>query len=310
MVSLFSLSQASWLYPLRVSIITIQPSYPSLRQLTTSTSKQGIIFFICHPFLWPLFRARLFSISLLSAFIYTILFTLTYLPQVAFLAIFQGTGAWVNGLFLVLGEGAAIVQILFEAFFVDETLVDVFDAVLISQGEEDLVATSRTIHPRADQSQGGDGDGDGNGNGDAALSLNPTQRLGKPITSAIYAPFSLRQIVEFIVLLPLNLVPVAGTPMFLILTGYRAGPLQHWRYFEFRGFNKNERKKFVAKRRVRYTWFGTVALILQLVPMLSMFFLLTTAVGSALWATDFERRRRIAIERSEAGRHSGYRTLV
>lgn len=159
-----------------------------------------------------------------------------------------------NGLFLVLGEGAAIVQLLFEAFFVDETLVDVFDAVLISRGEEDLVATSRTIHPRADQSQGGDGDGDGNGNGDAALSLNPTQRLGKPITSAIYAPFSLRQIVEFIVLLPLNFVPVAGTPMFLILTGYRAGPLQHWRYFELRGFNKSERKKFVAKRRVRYTW--------------------------------------------------------
>ncbi|PGH14026.1 hypothetical protein AJ79_03295 [Helicocarpus griseus UAMH5409] len=286
MSPLFSLSQASWLYPLR-----------------------GLIFFISHPYLWPLFRARLLPISLISAFIYVILFTFAYLPQVAFLAIFQGSSAWVNGLFLVLGEGAAIVQVLFEAFFVDETLVDVFDAVLVSQGEEDLVATSRAIHPRADQSQGGDGDGDGNGNGHAALSLNPTQRLGKPITTAVYAPFSLRQIVEFIVLLPLNFVPVAGTPMFLVLTGYRAGPLQHWRYFELRGLNKKERKKFVAKRRLRYTWFGTVALILQLVPMLSMFFLLTTAAGSALWAVDLEKRRRAAIERSQGVRTSGYHDL-
>lgn len=39
------------------------------------------------------------------------------------------------------------------------------------------------------------------------------------------------------------------------------------------------------------TRFGTVALVLQLVPGLSMFFLLSTAAGSALWARDMERRR-------------------
>jgi hypothetical protein len=51
------------------------------------------------------------------------------LPQVAFLAIFHGALAWVNGAFLVLGEGLVIVSLIFEAFLVDETLVDVFDAV-------------------------------------------------------------------------------------------------------------------------------------------------------------------------------------
>jgi len=35
----------------------------------------------------------------------------------------------VNGVFLVLGEGATIIAILFESFLVDETLVDIFDAV-------------------------------------------------------------------------------------------------------------------------------------------------------------------------------------
>lgn len=37
--------------------------------------------------------------------------------------------------------------------------------------------------------------------------------------------------------------------------------------------------------------FGTVALLLQLIPPLSMFFLMSTAVGSALWAVDIETKR-------------------
>ena len=56
---------------------------------------------------------------LLSAFILLNLFFWTYLPQVAFLALFQKTGsAWFNGTFLVLGESAAVVAILFESFLV------------------------------------------------------------------------------------------------------------------------------------------------------------------------------------------------
>ena len=194
------------------------------------------------------------------------------IDQVALLAVFHGHHlAWLNATFLVLGEGAAIVSLLFEAFFVDETLVDVFDAVLIQQGYKDLIATSRILDP------------DGK---------DPVKQLGKPTMSAVYSPFSFRQIAEFIIFLPLNLIPVAGTPMFLILTGYRAGPLQHWRYFKLLDFTKKERNAFIKKRRLRYTWFGTVALLLQLVPVLSMLFLLTTAAGSALWVAKLEGKRR------------------
>jgi hypothetical protein len=42
--------------------------------------------------------------------------------------------------------------------------------------------------------------------------------------------------------------------------------------------------------------FGTIALLLQLVPVLSMFFLLTTAVGSALWVIKLEEQKRIVAE--------------
>lgn len=235
-------------------------------------SNQGIVYFAGHPFLYPLLRARLLPSLLLSIFVFTNLFLWTYLPQVAFLAIFHGIRlAWVNGAFLVLGEGAAITALLFEAFFVDETLVDVFDATLIDQGCRDLVATSRILDPGAD---------------------DPLKELGKPSTSAVYSPFSLRQIIEFIIFLPLNFIPIAGTPLFLVMTGYRAGPLHHWRYFKLLGFTKEERNASISKRKLQYTWFGVSALILQLIPVLSMLFLVTTAAGSALWVARLEESRR------------------
>ena len=87
--------------------------------------------------------------------------------------------------------------------------------------------------------------------------------------------------------------------MFLVLTGYRAGPLQHWRYFKLLNFTKKERNAFIKKRQLRYTWFGTVALLLQLVPVLSMLFLLTTAAGSALWVAQLEGKRRALEARIE-----------
>ena len=208
------------------------------------------------------------------------LFIWTYIPQVAFLAIFHGWAlAWINGAFLVLGEGAAIVSLLFEAFFVDETLVDVFDAVLINEGFKDMLDGSRLLDLEA---------------------VDPVKMLGRPTVSAVYSPFSFRQILEFIIFLPLNLIPVAGTPLFLVLTGYRAGPLHHWRYFKLLGLTKKQRTAFIKKRKLRYTWFGTAALLLQLIPILSMLFLLTTAAGSALWVVRIEKAKRFQQVEAEA----------
>ena len=153
----------------------------------------------------------------------------------------------------------------------DETMVDVFDATLINEGLSDLVAQGRILYPEE---------------------VDPVRQLGKPTTSAMYSPFSLRQLTEFICFIPLNLVPAVGTPVFLILTGYRAGPLQHWRYFKLLALTKKERQATIKRRQLSYTWFGTVALLLQLVPVLSMLFLFTTATGSALWVVRLEALRR------------------
>ena len=205
----------------------------------------------------------------------------------ALLALWQGRGAWVNAAALVLGEGLLLVGLLFEAFLVDETQVDLFDAVLLREGQAALVRPGRILLPEG---------------------ADPVRQLGKPVGTAVYAPFSVRQILEFVVLLPFNFVPIVGTPVFLLLTGYRAGPFHHWRYFRLLGLTRQERKAVVKKRKLRYTWFGTSALILQLIPGFSstelgpflssavmlmsiVLFLMTSAVGSALWAVDLEKAK-------------------
>ncbi len=59
------------------------------------------------------------------------------------------------------------------------------------------------------------------------------------------------------------------------------------------GLTKKERNEQIRSREWKYTWFGSVALLLQLVPVLSMFFLLTSAAGSALWVVQLEKQKRL-----------------
>lgn len=193
--------------------------------------------------MWSLLKARLLPLTLLSLCVLAILFVTVYIPQVALLLLFHGRdSAWVNGTFLVLGEANLVIALLFEAFLVDKTQVDSFDAVLVATGHADLVRARRPVS-----------DEEG----------NPLQRLGPRERGATFAPFSFRQIVEFVILLPLNLIPYAGVPLFLLLTGYRAGPLLQFRYHELKGLTKKERRAFIRTKSMRwqYMWFGTVYLV-------------------------------------------------
>ncbi|KAF4456738.1 hypothetical protein F53441_1174 [Fusarium austroafricanum] len=148
-------------------------------------------------------------------------------------------------------------------------------AALIKFGHKDLVAPQRILFLDAP---------------------NAVRMLGKPTTAAIYTPWSIIQIVELIVFLPLNLVPIVGTPAFIIITGTRLGKLAHYRWFQIKGFSKIEQKKALRDRAWEYVWFGTVAMILELIPVLSLFFLLTTTAGAAEWTARIEDESRSPAE--------------
>lgn len=123
---------------------------------------------------------------------------------------------------------------------------------------------------------------------------NSVKMLGKPTSRAEYTPWSIIQIVELIVFLPLNLVPYVGTPAFIIITGARLGKLAHHRWYKLRGLDRKQTKKEIRDRTWEYTWFGTVAMILELIPILSFFFLLTSTAGSAMWVAEIEKKKRAA----------------
>ncbi|KAK4140744.1 uncharacterized protein C8A04DRAFT_39655 [Dichotomopilus funicola] len=233
---------------------------------------RGIWYFLRHPEFYPLFVSRLLPLSIISFLVYFILFTFAFLPQFLFLLIFHGrAGAVINTTVLVLGEGLVVIQGLFEGFFVDECR-----ATLINHGLTDLIAPQRVLFP------------------DAA---NSVRMLGKPTSRAEYQPWSLVQIIELIVFLPLNLVPYVGTIAFIMITGSRLGKLSHHRWFKLRGISKKDAKRELKIRRWEYLWFGTVAMVLELVPILSFFFLLTSTAGAAMWAAKMEEQSRVRIGR-------------
>lgn len=235
---------------------------------------KGIWYFTTHRYLWPLLQSRLVPLTLLSTCVLAILFLTAYLPIVGFLALFHYRGsAWVNATFFILGIGAVVIQLLFEGMLVDHTQVDVFDAVMVGEGYEDLVKKRRAVSENFEE-------------------IDPYERLGPRDKGAAFYPFSFRQIIELVILLPLNFVPFVGVPLFLILTGYRAGPLMQWRYFQLKEFSRKERKQFIQNKghKFEYMWFGAVHITLQLIPVLAMLFLLTTAAGCALWSIRLERR--------------------
>ncbi|KUI56486.1 hypothetical protein VP1G_03827 [Cytospora mali] len=240
---------------------------------------QGIWYFSSHRKFWPLWAGRLLPLSIISLFVYSIVFFFAYLPQVALLAIWQGRGAWVSALVLTLGEGMVLIQALFEGFFVDEARVDVFDATLIDHGLVDLVAPHRLLFPDAP---------------------NSVKMLGKPTSHAEYAPWSFVQIIELVVYLPLNFIPIVGAPIYIILTGTRLGKLSHYRWHKLRGLHRREMKAEQNKYTWEFIWFGTVAMVLELVPLLSFFFLLTTTAGCALWVSKLEGKARGWNEESRA----------
>ncbi|KAG5965622.1 hypothetical protein E4U58_002759 [Claviceps cyperi] len=253
------------------SLVRSRPAnYLRRAGVAASYPVQGIWYFVRHGEYWPLFTGRLLPLSLISFLVYLILFTFAFLPQYAFLAIFHGWGAWVNAVVLTLGEGLVIIQGLFEGFFVDECRVDVFDATLIRLGFKNLIEPHRILFNDAP----------------TAVSM-----LGKPTSSAVYTPWSMIQMVELVVFLPLNLIPYVGTPAFIVITGTRLGKLAHYRWYQLRGLSKDEAKRETRLLTWDYIWFGTVAMVLELIPILSFFFLLTTTTGSAIWVAKIEDER-------------------
>ena len=167
----------------------------------------------------------------------TAMFFFTYVPQLAILAFTSGPLAPISAALLVLSESSTLINTLSRVFLVDEALVDTFDGTLISCGEENLVADGRHIR----HSRPGDDD--------------PIARLGRLIRKP-FKKLTLTALIRSVLYLPLNMIPVVGTLMYIVLTGKRLGPLAHERYFQLKGWSSNQQQEWVDRNRGAYTRLG------------------------------------------------------
>ncbi|KAH8116330.1 hypothetical protein DFH11DRAFT_1852999 [Phellopilus nigrolimitatus] len=271
----------------------------------TATSKQavlsrtylypplGVLYLARHPPLWPPVLARILPCLALSLAVLVPMFVFTYIPQAAVLSIMNGPVGPVSAAALVCSESSVIINALARAFLLDRALCDLFDATLVCEGQDALVSKGRELKPGS-KSEG-------------------AKKLGKILTRPLQK-FSFASIVEYIVLLPLNLIPVVGTAAFLIMQGRKMGPRFHARYFQLKGFDSVHKDAFVKANSGGYIAFGTISMVLNLVPLVSIFFTLTSTVGAALWAAEIEKKaaypgEKIDVSGKESGKDVGKKEL-
>lgn len=156
----------------------------------------GVFYFLSHRNLWAPLTSRLASLLLLSTGVVFTMFLLTYVPQSFLLTFVNGPIAWISTIALVLSESTAIITALSRTFLIDDALLDLFDAVLLQEGYVTLVENGRELNE-----------------GSSVLG-----RLGKTLKRP-FEKFTIKNLVSYLIWLPINLIPIVGTIAFIVVQG-------------------------------------------------------------------------------------------
>ncbi|KAK0749636.1 hypothetical protein B0T18DRAFT_407173 [Schizothecium vesticola] len=228
---------------------------------------KGIIYFLTHKALWKPLLSKLVPTVGLSIGVVGFMFAFTYLPQLAILVFVNGPLAAFTTALLVLNESSTLISVISKNFLLQEAILDTFDGTLVSRGSTDIVSQGRELK------SGGDS----------------IQRLGKVLKSP-FDRFSPKALVRYVMYLPLNFIPVVGTIAFILLNGRSRGQAAHDRYFQLKKWSASKKSSWLAEHAGPYTAYGTVATVLEMIPVASILFSFTNTVGAALWAADIEAK--------------------
>lgn len=228
---------------------------------------KGIVYFLTHRALWKPFTSRILPTLGLSLGVFGSMLFFTYVPQLAILVFVNGPLAVFTTGLLILNESSTIVNIISRNFLLQDALLDTFDGTLVARNATSIVSEGRQLKSGSD----------------------PISRLGKILKSP-FSKFSPQAIVRYVMYLPLNFIPVVGTIMFLLIQGRGRGKTVHGRYFQLKEWSQSQQQDWLSRHTGPYTTFGTIATLLEMIPVLSMFFTFTNTVGAALWAADLEQK--------------------
>lgn len=226
---------------------------------------RGIFYFLSHRALWKPLLSKLVPTMTLSVGVIAFMFFFAYLPQLAILVFVNGPLAAFTTILLTLNESSTLITFISKNFLIQDALVDTFDGVLVARNETTILSEARQLNSEGD----------------------PIAKLGKLVMSP-FEKFTPKALIRYVMYLPLNFIPVVGTIIFVLIQGRTRGNSIHTRYFQLKKWSNSQRKAWLMENTAPYTAFGTVATLLELIPVVSILFSFTNTVGAALWAADIE----------------------
>jgi hypothetical protein len=177
----------------------------------------GIALVFIRPSLHAHVASRILPLMLLSLVVMAFMFTFIYIPHVIVLSLLHhNVLVFGNAALMVLSESSVIIALLAEAWFTERQTIDIFDTVFLEETAgvagldrrcQEMVRAVRVVDIQVTPDDYG---------------RHPKLRfeLGDHrIDPFVKLCASLRLTFYFLVELPLNLVPVFGTTLFLCLQG-------------------------------------------------------------------------------------------
>ncbi|RFU73269.1 hypothetical protein TARUN_8980 [Trichoderma arundinaceum] len=234
---------------------------------------KGIFYFVAHRSLWQPLLDRVVPYGTLTVSVIAAMFAIAYLPQLAVLVLFNGPLAVFSTVLLILNESSIIIHMISRTWLLQEALMDTFDGTLVARNATAVVQQGREVRPGND----------------------PMKKLGK-VFKKRFEKMSLTSMVRYVMYLPLNFIPVVGTLTFIFLHGKHRGKVVHSRYFQLKNWSESQRTQWINTHSGAYASFGVVATLLEMIPIVSVFFSYTNTVGAALWAADIESQNNAMVK--------------
>ncbi|KAF9104416.1 hypothetical protein BGX27_010106 [Mortierella sp. AM989] len=198
-------------------------------------------------------------------------------------------------LILTMGETSLLVALVMGEVFKKERATGLFRAVV---KESNLtfgpLATVEHHHIQPQNKKQKESDVDQLDDSEDSINVatkEPAKEVKKRRRDRVHAASvrTAQRVLLWLVTLPLNFLPVIGQIVFCYINGKARVPDIHAKYFDLKGMTDDERKDWIKKRQNHYTTFGFMCQVLELVPVLGIFFSFTNTIGAALWAIDLEQ---------------------
>lgn len=86
----------------------------------------------------------------------------------------------------------------------------------------------------------------------------------------------------------INMIPIIGPILVILIKSPKSGFSKHKRYFHLKGYTNAQIYYIWNHEKLQYCQFGFISLLLENIPILGYLFIFTNTVGAAYWATDIE----------------------